>query len=82
METWSQIVKWTIFFLGMKFSIVQLYWTSLSLSLEGRGASRETYSVTEPNSGPLTQWVAKPIYLHWVVVKDTTVFVAGPTKEN
>ena len=33
--------------------------------------------LTKPNLGPLTQGTAKPIYWHWIVVKESTVFAAG-----
>ena len=38
--------------------------------------------VTEPSLGPLAWCTAKAVCWHWVVMKESTAFIAGPSKEN
>ena len=49
----------------------------LSLMEEIASCPKENRKSYELNLGPLTCWAAKPVYWHWAVVKESTVFTDG-----
>ena len=76
---------WNIFFTFLDCTIIYIYSNSLTylhLHFYLYSLLDLSSNITKPNLGLLAWSTAKPIYWHWVVAKESIVFIAGHQARN